>query len=275
MNGLGRLVLALGFDTLLCPGLETGGNNRNTQLLAQAFFMAISPNDVGGKAGLILDVIGDIADLVHGHLFGTGCDVHEDVTSTLDVVVVQQRRGKRLLDCLDGTVITFRDGGTHDRNTGILYGGLHVFEIDVDVSRHGDDLRDAFRRGGENVISVRECFGKVEVAEHFTEFLVADDEDGIDTLLELLDTVISLLFPLLAFELERNGDDRDRQDPHLASCLRDDRRGARSGSSAHARSDEYHLRVIEQQSTDILDTFDRRITANLRNRTGTAAVRQT
>ena len=49
----------------------------------------------------------------------------------------------------------------------------------------------------------------------------------------------------VAFEVERLGDDADRQDALVAGRLGDDRRSTRARAAAHAGGDEAHVRAVE------------------------------
>ena len=71
----------------------------------------------------------------------------------------------------------------------------------------------------------------------------------------------------LAFEAERLGHDRDREDAHLARDLGHHRRRAGAGAAAHAGGDEAHVRPGEPLA-DRLALLERGRAAGLRLRAG-------
>ena len=58
--------------------------------------------------------------------------------------------------------------------------------------------------------------------------------------------------PPHAFEVERLGDDADREDAGLLGAARHDRRRAGAGAAAHAGGDEHHVRAL-QMIADLVD----------------------
>jgi hypothetical protein len=83
---------------------------------------------------------------------------------------------------------------------------------------------------------------------------VRNDDQRIHDLLERFDALLGLLHPLVAFELERLGDDTYRQNAQFARGLCDDRRSTCPGAAAHARRDEAHVRPGEVIN-DLFDAF--------------------
>src|SRR5690606_30273162 len=59
----------------------------------------------------------------------------------------------------------------------------------------------------------------------------------------------------LSFIRERSGNNTDGQDAEFAADLCNDRRAARSCSTAHTGGDESHLRVYFQDALDLFQTF--------------------
>ena len=75
------------------------------------------------------------------------------------------------------------------------------------------------------------------------------------------------------FEPKRFGDHRDRQDLEFARDLRYDRRSTCTGTAAHARGDEHHVRTRKHFGNSIA-ILERRLSADLRVRTGTKSLRE-
>ena len=65
------------------------------------------------------------------------------------------------------------------------------------------------------------------------------------------------------FELERLGDDRDRQRAELARQAGDHRRGARAGAAAEPGRDEHHVGAVERLD-QLLGVLERRLAADVR-----------
>jgi hypothetical protein len=68
---------------------------------------------------------------------------------------------------------------------------------------------------------------------------------------------------LLALELERLGDDRNRQRAELAGEARDDRRCARARAAAESGRDEHHIRAAERLN-EAVGIFERRFAPDIR-----------
>ena len=90
-------------------------------------------------------------------------------------------------------------------------------------------------------------------------------------LLQLVDALIGDAHAAHALELERLGDDADRQDAHVARRAGDDGRSARAGAAAHAGGDEHHVRAGEVID-DLVDRLLGRRAADFRLRAGAEAL---
>ena len=77
--------------------------------------------------------------------------------------------------------------------------------------------------------------------------VVGDDDQRVDLVGERVDPGLGLVAPARALELERPGDDPDRQRAELAGDLGDDRRGAGAGPAARAGGDEDHVRAAQHR----------------------------
>ena len=90
-------------------------------------------------------------------------------------------------------------------------------------------------------------------------------------LAQFLDALERDLHAPAAFERERLGDDRDREDAHLLRELRDHGRRARAGAAAHAGGDEHHVGAL-QRIHDAFAIFKRGLAADFRVRAGAEAL---
>ena len=73
------------------------------------------------------------------------------------------------------------------------------------------------------------------------------------------------IWRFLPFELERLGDDRDRQRAELAGQAGDHRRGAGAGAAAEPGRDEHHVGAVERFD-QLLGVLERRLAADVRDR---------
>ena len=74
-------------------------------------------------------------------------------------------------------------------------------------------------------------------------------------LADFLNAVQCLVYLLVAFPTERDGDDTDRKDIHFLCGLRDDGSGTGTSTTTHSCGDEYHLGAIVQHIPDVVYTF--------------------
>ena len=88
--------------------------------------------------------------------------------------------------------------------------------------------------------------------------LVRDRDDRVDAVAQRLEAALGLQLPLLAFELERLGDDGDGQRAELAGEAGDHRRRAGAGAAAEAGGDEDHVGAVERLD-DLVGVLERRL----------------
>jgi hypothetical protein len=88
-----------------------------------------------------------------------------------------------------------------------------------------------------------------------------------------LEAALGLNLPLLAFELERLGDDGDSERAELAGEARDHRCRAGAGAAAQTGGDEDHVGAVERLD-DLVGVFERRLPADVRIGAGTQPLGQ-
>ena len=103
------------------------------------------------------------------------------------------------------------------------------------------------------------------------QVLVRDDDERVDALLQFGDAGLGDAHAAQALEMERLGDDADRQDADLAGDPGDDGRGAGAGSAAHAGGDEHHVDALEMVA-NLVDDLLRRGAPDLGLRAGAEAL---
>ena len=124
----------------------------------------------------------------------------------------------------------------------------HVGEVEVDQPRQRDQVRDALDALAQDVVGDAERLDHRGVAlEHGEQPVVGDDDQRVDLVGERRDSGLGLHAAPRALELERAGDDPDRQRAELAGDLGDDRSGTGAGPAARAGRDEDHVRPSQQR----------------------------
>ncbi len=156
--------------------------------------------------------------------------------------------------CTDRPVLSGRLACSHHRLAHLVHHGTDIGEVEVDDSGPDHEVGHALDALVEDVVGKGKGFGEGRLLVGETEqVLVRDDDQCIDMLLQGIDTGFSLPHAAGALELERLGDDADRQHPHFARCPRDDRRRAGAGAATHPGGNEAH--VATGKALD--DLFDR------------------
>ncbi len=77
------------------------------------------------------------------------------------------------------------------------------------------------------------------------QVLIRNHDQRVDILLQFVDAAIGRFRAATAFEGEGLGHHTHRQDATLSRHARDDRRGPRAGTAAHAGGDEHHMRAFQ------------------------------
>lgn len=150
---------------------------------------------------------------------------------------------------------------THDR--------ANVSEVEVDETFLHHQIGNAGNAGIENLVSHGEGIGKGRlVVGNAEEVLVRNDDQRIDGLLQFLDALFGKTHAATAFEMERLGNDADRQDALVAGSLCNDRCSTGARTTTHAGSDEAHVGAV-QVIDDLIDAFFSGGASDFRLGTGT------
>ena len=239
-------------DTLILISTDKLRDQYGNMKLSEAFVGAVAPDDVGVVAAGVLGDFEDLIDFIERDFVGAGGDVEQDILCAFDVRVVEQGRVDGVLDGFLGAVLAFGDTGTHDSLTAVLHDGLHVLEVDVDISRDSDDFGDASCGGGQHVIGFLEGFGEFHVAVLVTQLVGADEDERVDAFLELVDACQSLQLAATAFSLHRHGDDTHGEDAFVFGQLGHHGSGTCSSATTHTCGDEQHLGFIIEQGFNLV-----------------------
>ena len=157
----------------------------------------------------------------------------------------------------------------HDGLSAVAHHVVDIFEVDVDVARHGDDLGYTFSGDLQHIVGLLEGVGELHVTIFLTEFVVAYHEKCVDMLTQLGDTFLRLLLTTFAFEAERQCDDTHCEYSKLFCYLSHDGSGSCACTATHTGCDKQHLGVTFERLADLilgllccLTTFGRDVTGS-------------
>ena len=170
----------------------------------------------------------------------------------VNIVVVEQRRMEGVIDSFLHTVLTLAEACTHQCHATILQYRLHVVEVEIDYSVHGDDFGDALCRYAQCVVGLAEGILHGKLSVDGEEALVVDYEQRINVLRHALHTGECLQNLLLAFPLEWYRDDSHGEDIHRLGYACHFRTGSRSCSATHSGCDEHHLGAVVEHVAYLL-----------------------
>ena len=143
----------------------------------------------------------------------------------------------------------------HHRLAHFAHHRADVGEVEVDESFLDHQVGDAGDARIEHLVGHAEGIGESGlVVGDAEQVLVRNDDQRIDVLLQLLDTLVGDAQATLALEVERLGHDADGQDALFARRAGDDGGSAGAGAAAHAGGDEAHVRA-QQVIADLVDGF--------------------
>jgi hypothetical protein len=113
-------------------------------------------------------------------------DVEQDPLGAGDVDL-EERARDRHAGGLDGAVLAGRPADPHERRAGVLHDRPHVGEVEVDQSRHRDDVADPLHALAEHVVDDAEGVDDRRVLlDDVLQTVVRDRDQGVDLGLQLL-----------------------------------------------------------------------------------------
>src|SRR5437764_1887840 len=227
------------------PGAEAGRDHGDLDFALHAVVVDDAEDDVGVGVGRRLHDLGRLLALVERDVAPRG-DVEEDPLGAVDRGF-QQRAGDRLFGRVLGAVVTGPEADAHQRLAGVLHHCFDVGEVEIDGARADDQVGDALHALAQHVVGDPESLFEGGLAvDELGEPVVGDHDQGVDLVLELLDSLFGGVVANLAFPAEGTGHDGDRQGALLLGHLGDHGGRAGAGAAAHAGGDEHHVRVSAQ-----------------------------
>ena len=137
---------------------------------------------------------------------------------------------------------------------------------------NSDNLCNGLSSDAERIISLTKSGCQREVGINLTKPLVIDDEECVDMLRHLLNTVEGLVYLLGPFEAEGNRHDANGQYAHLFGDTRNDRCCTSAGSSTHTGCNKRHPGTVAEHGLDVFNTLLSSLTGTLGLITGTKSL---
>ena len=252
-------VLAVAGHAVDAVDAEAGGQDGDLHALAQLGVGGQSPLDFEVVAELAHEVV-HVVHLLHHQRAGAVLvagkrDAEQDLLGVEHVVLVEQRRVEGVVDGFPDATLALAVAGGHNGHAAVLEHGLHVVEVEVDESMDGDDLGYGLGGDAERVVGLAEGVEHGELGVYLAQAFVVDDQEGVDVLRHLLDTVQCLVNLAVALEAEGNGDDAYGEDAHLLRHAGNDGSGSGARAAAHAGSDEGHARAVVKEVLDVVQAL--------------------
>ena len=136
--------------------------------------------------------------------------------------------------------------------------GFDVRKVQIDQRGIDNELRNAADTLSAHFVRHFQSVGEGRsFGNDFADFVVGNDDDGVHRFSQFLHAARGIVHPALCLEGERKGHDRHGEDFHILGNFRDDGRGARSRSAAHARRDEQKVGIFQSVLNDVLILFRR------------------
>ena len=229
-----------------------------------------------------IQAIHELLHLMHLEIiqrsFVAGVDCKENTLGAIHVVAIEQRRVQRIQDRSLHTMLPAGRAHRHDGSTSVAHCGIHVTEVKVDIAVGVDG--NQFRNTLGSILQDIVC--PLVLCLHRNTFLlfvaasqtlVVDDQQRVHILPHLLHSAQSHDNLPPSFEGERNRHDTYRQQPHFLGYFCHERSCTRARSTAHAGRDEYHLRTVAEQRTNLFRRVLSLLETTFRLAAGTQTVR--
>ena len=243
-----RLDLAL-VDRLLDAAqrprvVETGGDDADLDVVLHPLVDDRAEDDVrlGIRRG-----VDDLRGLVHleqRQVRSTG-DREENTARAVDGLL-EQRRHDRLTSGIGRARLAGAVADAHKGRSGVGHDRLHVGEVEVDETGHGDEVADALHALAQDVIDDAERVAhRRALLDDLQQPVIGDGDQRVDLVDEVVDPLLREKAALASLEPERLRDDGHGEGADVLGDLGDDRGGAGPGAAAHPRGHEDHVRFLE------------------------------
>ncbi len=196
------------------------------------------------------------------HVSGT-CEVDDYAAGALDGRI-EERAVDRLLNSGRRSALTGSTADTHVADTCICHDTANVSKVEVDETRDSNEVGNTGNTKLQYLVGHIECIinGCVFISD-IEELVICDYDQGVNILLDLADTTLSVHRTARAFETERTGNNCNSQDAEFTSDLGNYRSSTCTGTTTHTCGDEQHICSADRLS-DLIFTFFSSLLANRR-----------
>ena len=190
-----------------------------------------------------MDDFADFRDFVGGNIHGCR-DVVEHGLGAFERNIFQQRAGNGLLRGVARTIFAGSQTRAHEGQTSFGHGGAHVCEVKVDQTFAHDNVGNTLDRIVQHFIGALQHFPERSLlAGEGQQAVVGNGNQTVHVLFEIFDTVFGGAAAFRAFKAEGLGHDAHGQRAQFLGGLRHHRRGAGTGTAAHAGGHKHHIGV--------------------------------
>ena len=224
---------------------QTGCDHGHFHLIFQRLVDDRAEDDLGVFVRGFHDQGGGFIDLVDLHV-RSARDVDDDAGCTVDRDVFEERARDCSRRCLDCAVITAAEADPHQGHAFARHNGPDISEVGVDHAGGVDQVRDTLNGVQQNFVGLLEGVHHGQRrARDRQQALVRDGDQRVNVFTKKRHAAFSVLHALFAFEHEGLGDHTYGEGADFFCDLREHRRCAGSGATAHAGSDEHHVRAAQ------------------------------
>ena len=188
------------------------------------------------------------------HILGSG-NIDQHAACTVD-----RRLHKGAGHCHAGRILSLALAAgmadTHMGKAGILHDAGDISKVEVDKAGIFDQVRYAGYCLLQNIVRNFKCIGECDflIGRAF-EPVIRDNEKGVNLGEEFLNSLICLVHPALAFELERFRHDADCQAAHLMGNLGNRRACTGSGAATHTGRNKHHICIFKRSRNAVSALF--------------------
>ena len=149
-------------------------------------------------------------------------------------------------------------------DTCICHDTANVGKVEVDETRDSNEVGNTGNTELQNLVCHIECIidGCVFIS-NVEELIIGNYDQGVNILLDLTDTTLSVHRTARTFETERTGNNCDCQDTEFTGDLSNYRSSTCTGTTTHTSGDEQHIGSADRLS-DLIFTFFSSLLANRR-----------
>src|SRR6202158_1457966 len=227
------------------PGLvESRGDDADLHVLAHAIVDDRAEDDVRLRVRGSVDDLGRLVHLEQREVRSTG-DREQHAARAVDRLL-EERRLDRLTRGIRRPGLARAVSDAHERGSRVGHDRFHVGEVEVDQTRHRDEVADALNALAQDIVDDTERVDHARaLLDDLEQTVVRDRDERVDLVDEIGDPLLREQTPLRAFEGEWLRDPRDRQRADILGDLGDDRGAAGPRSATHAGGDEDHVGFLE------------------------------